>query len=142
MGNNRHVFRAIAIAVVVLAGAAFIGSAAYNAGVSHAIAMSARAVEAPATPAAAGAPYPYPPYYAYGWHRPWGFGIFPLFPIFPILFVLFFFFVVRGLFWRGPWRGGWGGGGGVPPAFEEWHRRAHAHDVAASPLASADHGTA
>ena len=29
--------------------------------------------------------------------------------------------------WRGPWRGGWGCGyDGVPPAFEEWQRRAHA----------------
>jgi hypothetical protein len=73
-----------------------------------------------AAPAAA-----YPPY-IYGWPRPWGFGLFPFFPIFPIVFFLLFFVVVRGLMWRGPWRGGWRARyDGVPPAFEEWHRRAH-----------------
>jgi hypothetical protein len=60
------------------------------------------------------------------WPRPWfGFGFFPFFPL---LFIFFWIFVLRGLFWRGPWwgRGYRGGYGGVPPAFDEWHRRAHA----------------
>ena len=97
--NNRSVWRAVALAVLVLAGAAVIAVGAYNAGM------------------AAGTPY------VYVWPRPWGFGFFPIFPIF---FLLFFFFVVRGLLWRGPWRGGRGPGhGGVPPRFDEWHRRAH-----------------
>lgn len=67
----------------------------------------------------------------FGWSRPWGFG-FGFFPFFPFLFILFWFAVLRGFFWRGPWYGrrwygsGWNDGrGGVPPAFEEWHRRAH-----------------
>jgi len=65
----------------------------------------------------AGAPY------IYVWPRPWGFG----FPFFPILLFLFFFFVVRGMLWRGRWAGGWGYRyDGVPPMFDEWHRRAHA----------------
>ena len=43
-----------------------------------------------------------------------------------LLFFLFLFFGLRGLFWRGRRGGGWGyRHGGIPPAFEEWHRRAH-----------------
>ncbi len=65
------------------------------------------------------------------WWRPWGFGFFPLLP-----FLILLWLVLRAF--RGPWyRRGWYGrpmygpgwndrGGGVPPAFEEWHRRAHA----------------
>ena len=58
--------------------------------------------------------------------RPWGFG----FGFFPLM-ILFWIFVIRGLFWRGRWGGGCGYGsryGGVPPAFDEWHRRAHAQE--------------
>ena len=61
------------------------------------------------------------------WPRPWGFG-FGFFPLFPFLFILFWFFVARGLFWRGAWRGRMHGCAGVPPQFEEWHRRAHANE--------------
>jgi hypothetical protein len=111
--NNRYVWRALAIAVLVIAGAAAIGIGAYNAGMAQGIAESGRALAAPP----AGAPY------VYVWPRPWGFGFFPFFPLF---FLVLFFFVVRGLLWRGRWGGGCGYRyGGVPPAFEEWHRRAH-----------------
>jgi hypothetical protein len=112
--NNRYVWRALAIAALVLVGAAMIGIGAYNAGVAQGIAESGRAIAAPQ----AGMPT------VYVWPRPWGFGFFPFFPIF---FLLFFFFIVRGLFWRGPWRGdrGYYGCGGIPPEFDEWHRRAH-----------------
>jgi hypothetical protein len=87
----------VALAIV----AAFAGVAfySYNMGVAHGIIQSARVVEAPATPGATAAPvvvYPYP--------RPWGFG-FGFFPFFPFFFILFWFFVLRGLFWRG--RGRW-----------------------------------
>ena len=62
------------------------------------------------------------------WPRPWGFG-FGFFPIFPLLFFLFFWvFVARALFWRGRWHRGYGNRWetrGVPPMFEEWHRRMH-----------------
>jgi hypothetical protein len=38
-----------------------------------------------------------------------------------------FFIIVRILSWRARWREGWSfRHDGVPPAFEEWHRRAHA----------------
>ena len=108
--NNRTFLRALAMAVLVIAGAAAIGIGAYNAGMAQGIAEAGRAVAAP----------PAGTQYVYVGHRPWGFGFFPIFPIF------FLFFIARGLLWRGPWRGGWGcQHNGVPPAFDEWHRRAH-----------------
>jgi hypothetical protein len=111
---DKRLFRALAISVLVLGGAAAIGIGAYNAGVAQGIAESGRLIAAP--PAAAP--------YVYVWPRPWGFGFFPFFPL---LFFFLFFFVVRGLLWRGRWHGGWRYRyEGVPPAFDEWHRRAHA----------------
>jgi len=112
--NNRQLVRALVIGVLFLAGAAAIGIGAYNAGVAQGLAESGRLIAAPP----AGAPY------VYVWHRPWGFGFFPFFPL---LFLFLFFFVVRGMLWRGRWHGGWRSGGydGVPPMFEEWHRRVH-----------------
>lgn len=121
--NNRTVLRALAIAALVIAAAAAIGIGAYDAGVAQGIVESGRAVAAPP----AGTPY------VYVWPRPWGFGFFPIFPLF---FLIFFFVVVRGLLWRGPWRGGWGcRHDGVPPAFDEWHRRAHGAQPTATPTA-------
>ena len=111
---DNRVFRALAIGALILASAATIAIGAYNAGVAHGFAESGRMIAAP----------PGAPPYLYAWPRPWGFGFFPIFPIF---FFLLFFFVVRGLLWRGRWHGGWRyHHDGVPPAFEEWHRRAHA----------------
>jgi hypothetical protein len=109
--DNRAV-RALAIGALIIAAAAAIGIGAYNAGVAHGIAESGRMIAAPP----AGTPY------VYVWPRPWGFGFFPFFPI---LFFLFFFFVVRALLWRGRWYGRHRHDG-VPPMFDEWHRRAHA----------------
>ena len=118
--NNRQLFRALAIGTLIIAAAAAIGIGAYNAGVAQGIAESGRLIAAP---------QPGPPY-VYVWPRPWGFGFFPFFPI---LFFLFFFFVVRGLLWTGRWHGGWRYRyDGVPPAFEEWHRRAHAGQSSAT----------
>ena len=111
--NNRSIIRTLALAALVVLGAAAVGLGAYNAGVAQGIAQSGALAAQPS-----GQPYPV---YPYAWHGPWGFGFFPIFPFF---FLLLFFFAVRGLFWRGR---GWGARyGGVPPAFEEWHRRAHA----------------
>ena len=112
--NNRSLFRMLAMVALVFAVAAVVGIGAYNAGVAQGIAESGRLAAA----APAGAPV------VYYWPRPWFF-----FPFFPFLFIFLLFALVRGIFWRaGLWRGGWGhyGQGGVPPAFEEWHRRAHA----------------
>jgi hypothetical protein len=95
---------ALLVALVALG----VGWMAYGLGYSQGLAQGA----------AAAAPHAL---YPYGWYRPWGFGFGFLFPF------LFFFFVLRLLFWGGPWRRGWYGAGwrGMPPAFEEWHARAH-----------------
>jgi hypothetical protein len=109
--------------LVVLAAIALVGVYAYQLGVAQGVAESTR-FAAPA----AGAPI------VAWWPRPWGFG-FGFFPFFPFLFVLFWFAVLRGLFWRGGWYGRGCGAAGVPPAFDEWHRRAHAQPPAADPKA-------
>lgn len=112
--DNRSPFRVLAVVILALAAAAVIGVGAYNAGMAHGFAQNAHAV----APGAGVVPY------GYYWPRPWGFGFFPVFPLFFLLVLLFF--VLRGGRGRGPWRGGWGCGyDGVPPAFDEWHRRAH-----------------
>ena len=65
----------------------------------------------------------------WAYYRPWGFG-----PFFPLLFLAFWFFVIRfAIFGGRPWRRGWdryydGWPHGVPPMFDEWHRRAHERD--------------
>jgi hypothetical protein len=99
--------------------AAIVSAWTYNLGLAHGLAAQ--------LPASAAVAYPW------AFYRPWGLG----FPFFP-LFSLFVWFVVLRLFVRGgPWRGGWGGyyGGrsGVPPMFEEWHRRAHEQDTRPAP---------
>ena len=115
---------ATGLAVAVLVTLA--GIIAYNVGVSHGVAQTAIAQAVSGqTPQAPIAPPPYA-YPYWGWHRPWGFGFgFPFF----LLFIFLWFAVFRGLFW------GWGGRywrhryymgpAGIPPAFDEWHRRAH-----------------
>ena len=101
--------RGLAIAALVVVMSTAIGIGAYNAGAAHALAEG-------------------------GGHVHWGHGS-GVFPLFPLFFVFFLFFIMRGLWWGAMWRGGWGPGwryryrrydGGVPPEFEEWHRRAHA----------------
>jgi polyferredoxin len=110
--GDRFGFRLL-IGIVVLAMLAAFGIYTYNLGVAHGVAESSRAVAVP------GAGVPVVAF----WPGPWGFGFFPFFPL---LFIFFWFFVLRGLFWRGAWHRRACGYGGVPPAFDEWHRRAHA----------------
>ena len=106
--------------VVAALGALLIGVVAYNAGLSHGAAQAAIAAGSAATPGTPGVPVP--PYaYAWGWHRPWGFG-------FPFFFVIFFWFILlKGLFSGGPWRRRYyyGGPDRMVDGFDEWHRRAH-----------------
>jgi hypothetical protein len=106
---DRRFKLALVIASVLLAGA--VGVIAYNAGVSHGLAMAGNTGVPPVGP--------FPPYY---WYRPWGFGFFG-----PFLFVFFSFFLLRVLFWRGLHGRRWmyAGSHDVPPPFDEWHRRAH-----------------
>ncbi len=121
---NRRVVFGVLLTLVLIGAAAAIGIAAYNAGVAQGLAESGKLVG----PESGGGV----PFYGYGrpffFHRPFGFGCFGL--LFPLLFIFLIFALLRGLFWRPHW--GWGGGmrhgpwgQGVPPAFEEWHRRAH-----------------
>jgi hypothetical protein len=125
--NNRSLFRVLAIAALAIAIGVAIGIGAYNAGMAQGLAQSSQAVAAQAP---AGTP-------VYFYPRPWGYGFFPFFPI---LFFFLLFFGLRGLLWRGRWGGGWGyRHGGIPPAFEEWHRRAHEQQPSVSTPSA--HGT-
>ena len=101
--GHRTWFR-IAIGVLALATLAGVSTYSYNAGLAQGLSESGRTI--------AFAP------------RPWGFG-FGFFPIFPLFVIFFWFVILRGLFWRGPWGHRRWYYDGVPPAFDEWHRRAH-----------------
>jgi hypothetical protein len=92
--------------VFALVLSAVVGFAAYQAGLAHAV-----AVAAPGGAAAVPVPQLY-------WFHPFGF-------IFPLFLLFFVFGAFRLLVWGGPWRWRHGGYSGVPPAFDEWHRRAH-----------------
>jgi hypothetical protein len=125
---NRRLVLGILLTILVIVGAVGIGVSAYQAGVARGVAESARLVD-PETgePRGDGPFYPY--YYGrpFGF-RPFGFGFGFLGLLFPIFFFFLLFWLLRGLFWRGPWgwrghRAGWPED--VPPMFEEWHRRAH-----------------
>ncbi|RDJ94245.1 hypothetical protein B4Q13_15910, partial [Lacticaseibacillus rhamnosus] len=72
-----------------------VGYGAYNLGVLHGLAVNGSLTTAVAQPPGAVPVVVYP----YGWHRPWGFGLFPF------LVLAFWFVVARAFFWRGPWRG-------------------------------------
>ena len=106
--------RALAGALFGVLVAVVVGVVAYNAGVSHGLAQQM----------VAAGPGPYP--YGYPGPHPWGFGFGFFFPL------LFGFLLLRLIFWGGHghrWHRGPGYCGAgpydVPPAFEEWHRRAH-----------------
>ena len=111
---HRSPFRVIVVLLLVLAGAAAVGILSYNAGVQHGFVEASRTAALPPE----GTPH------VYVWAGP---GYFPVFPLFFGFVVVVF--VLRGLLWRGSWRGRSRGCGpghdGVPPAFDEWHRRAH-----------------
>jgi hypothetical protein len=126
--NGNNIGLRIVAGLVLLAAIAGIAYFAFQAGVMRGSPIT---IEAPSGETA---PLPYP-YYGYGpFHRPFGFG----FGFLGCLIPLFLFFVLFGafrfLFWgprwgwhrggHGPWRHSWGEGG-VPPMFEEWHKRAH-----------------
>jgi hypothetical protein len=129
--GNRIGFRLV-LAVLALAVTVGAGVYGYNIGVAQGIAQGA-AVAAATGGAAPGAQVVF-------WPRPWGYG-FGFFPFAPLFFIFFWILILRGLFWRGPrWGRGYGGGygygcasGGVPPAFDEWHRRAHGQQPGGAP---------
>lgn len=126
MNGNNAVLRIVS-ALVLVAAIAGIAYFAFQAGVMRGSPITIEA------PSGEPAPMPYP-YYGWGmpFHRPFGFG----FGFFGFLLLLFLFFIAlrafRFVFWGPRWgwghhHGPWGrsGGNGVPPMFEEWHKRAH-----------------
>lgn len=116
----------VLFAALLVTAAIGAGMYGYNVGVAHGIAQSAAAAAQTGTA-------PVMPVMFYP--RPWGFG-FGFFPFAPLFFLVFWVLIFRGLFWRrGRWGRGYGYGygcgyGGVPPAFDEWHRRAHGQAAA------------
>lgn len=133
--NDKVGFRILA-AVVLIAAIAGIAFFAFRAGVAQGSPVTIEAPSGgPSTSPGSALPAPYP-YYGYGYgmrfHHPFGFG-FGCFG--PLLILLLLFLALRSfrfLFWgprwgwghHGPWRHGWGERG-VPPMFDEWHKRAH-----------------
>lgn len=131
--NGKIALRLVS-ALVLIAAIAGIAFFAFQAGVAQGSPITIEAPAGDANPA----PVPYP-YYGFGYgmrlHHPLGFGFGCLGP----LLVLFLFFIAlrsfRFLFWgspwgwghhmygRGPWNRHWEGG--VPPMFDEWHKKAH-----------------
>jgi hypothetical protein len=132
----RRVILGILLAALLVAGGVGIGLTAYNYGVARGLVDSGRvAVEGGrfVGPHFYGAPF---------FGRPFGFGFGFLGCLIPVLFFFLLFGLFRFIFWR-PWgwghRGHWGGpwmhgeGKGVPPMFEEWHKRAHGEQAAPPP---------
>jgi hypothetical protein len=126
---NGKIALRIVSGLVLLAVIAAIGFFAFQAGVTQGSSITIEAPEGQTVPA----PYPF---YGYGYgmryHHPFGFGL----GCFGILIPLFLFFLAlkafRFAFWgprwgwghhHGPWGRHWENG--VPPMFEEWHKRAH-----------------
>lgn len=115
---------AVLLAVVAAVG---IGAVAYQAGLAHGMTQQVVAQQGLGQQGLGqqGAVGPYP--YHYG---PWRVGFFG-----PFFGILFFFLFLRLLFWGlfgwgWGWRRRWyydypGGGPYGPPAFDDWHRRAH-----------------
>ncbi len=144
---NRNIIVTIVVVVLLVAVAAGVGLTAFRAGqaygISQAPAVATALAERPDS-AVASAPFVMGPGF-YGFGRPgfgpfgghfgWGggFGIFQC--LVPLFFLLLLFALFRLIFrpwgwgWRGGWRRDWHHGGpngeGLPPMFEEWHRRAH-----------------
>jgi hypothetical protein len=106
--NNHRIWRGVIFAVIGIGIAVAIGTTAYQAGLAHSLASSGG-----------------PPVWDHGRH---GFFFAPFF------FLIVLLWMGRLAFWRRSWRGGCGHHyNGVPPAFEEWHRRAHEQQPPAGP---------
>ena len=130
----------ILLLIGVIAAAGFM---AYNAGVAQGVSQAPAVVKAIQQAAENGQPVPVAPNmpaygYGYGYgpgfYPHHGFGFFPFGICGSILLVFLFFGLLRMVFFR-PWSRGWGHHShgpwgrhwenGVPPMFEEWHKRAH-----------------
>jgi hypothetical protein len=113
---DRRVLVGIVLVLVAVLGAVAIGTNAYHAGIARGLEEAAR-LPAPGGATSGAPPYVYyGPHWYYGpyWHHGFGFGF-----LFPLLFLFLVFALFRGHHYRS-WKTA-----GVPPMFEEWHRRAH-----------------
>jgi len=125
MNGNNIALRIISalVLVAVLAGIAFF---AYQAGIANGSPITIESPSGESAPA---------PYYGYGlpfyrWHYGFGFGCFG--PLLALFLIFAAFRAFRFAFWGPRWgwgshRGHWGKHweGGVPPMFDEWHKRSH-----------------
>jgi len=119
--NGRIVLRVL-LALIVIAGVVGAGIYVYNIGVAQGLAASGKL----AMPEAGSVPNPYfgRPFF---YHQPFGFGFGFLRCLFPLLGLLLVLALLRGIrhgrwghgMHHGPWEKG------VPPMFEEWHRKMH-----------------
>ncbi|MBL8103217.1 MAG: hypothetical protein JNM02_11840 [Anaerolineales bacterium] len=147
MFRNGLVFRVIGVLLLlglIAAGGFMVFKAGEARGVMQAPAVATAISEAaengqgaPVPPMMYGRGYGYP--YSYGYHH--HFGFFPFGAICgSIIFLFFFFGFLKMIFFRGM-RHGWGSHGhhgpwgrkwedGVPPMFNEWHKRAHGEQPA------------
>jgi hypothetical protein len=121
----------IVSALVLIAALAGIAFFAFQAGVAKGSPVT---IEAPAGQQPV---VPMMPYYGYGYgmrfHHPFGFGLGCFGPLLAFFLIVLAFKSFRMLLWgprwghmghhRGPWGRHWENG--VPPMFEEWHKRAH-----------------
>jgi hypothetical protein len=130
---NRRLVLGILLVLLLAVVAVTAGSFAYQAGVAQGLVNSGKLV----IPDGGVMPYCYRmPFYG-GWGMGFGF----VRCLFPLLGFFLLFALLRGAFWRGGgWgRRGWGHGGygaggpGVPPMFEEWHKRAHGEPAPTPP---------
>lgn len=118
---------------------------AYKAGVAQGIAQAPEVAEA--IQQTAENRQPISPMYGHGYGQPYGYGYgfgyrHHFNPFSAICFSIFFLFLFFGLLrftFFSPWRRGWGHHGhgpwgkwegGVPPMFNEWHKRAHGEEPA------------
>ncbi|MGH2452788.1 MAG: hypothetical protein ACRDF5_03360 [bacterium] len=117
---NQRVIVGMLLVLALAVGGVALARSSYQAGFARGVTDSS-----PVSPPAQGDPGPRPyPYYGPPYaHGPWGFGFGFFGFLVPLLFFFLIFTLLRGMFWRGGPHGYWGKG--VPPTFEEWHRRAH-----------------
>jgi hypothetical protein len=142
--NGNNVGLRIVSALVLVAVIAGIAFFAFRAGIAPGSPIT---IQAPSGQSQT-APAPYP-YYGYGYGMPfhpwgpWGFGFGCFGPLLAFFLIFLAFRAFGFLFWGrhwgwgrrgmyGPWRHGWGEGG-VPPMFEEWHKRAHNPSAGSEP---------
>ena len=123
---NGKIALRIVSGLVLLAAIAAIGFFAFQAGVAQGSPITLEAPTGESVPA----PSPYNGYgYGPRFHHPFGFGFGCLVPILAIFLLVLALKSFRVMMWGPRW--GWGhrhghwGEHGVPPMFEQWHKKMH-----------------